>query len=74
VLDYPWELYDLRNDWTQAHDVASENPGKLKEMQKLFWKEAEKYRCCRSTRRSRATHHAKTEPVADATCLPGPGR
>jgi arylsulfatase A-like enzyme len=43
VLDYPWELFDLRNDWTQWNDVAAENPGKLKEMQKLFWKEAEKY-------------------------------
>ena len=43
ALDYPWELYDLRNDWTQSQDVAAQNPGKLKEMQKLFWKEAEKY-------------------------------
>ncbi|AML52605.1 arylsulfatase [Falsihalocynthiibacter arcticus] len=39
----PWELYDLNKDWTQAHDVAAENPEKLKEMQALFWKEAEKY-------------------------------
>jgi hypothetical protein len=43
VLDYPWELYDLRNDWTQYEDVAAKNPPKLKEMQDLFWKEAEKY-------------------------------
>jgi arylsulfatase A-like enzyme len=43
VLDYPWELYDLSNDWTQAEDVAARNPAKLKEMQDLFWKEAEKY-------------------------------
>ncbi|WP_442868577.1 hypothetical protein [Bradyrhizobium sp. CCBAU 51745] len=41
--DYPWELYDLRNDWTQAEDVAAKNPDKLKELQALFWKEAEKY-------------------------------
>src|SRR5215470_2963246 len=26
VLDYPWELYDLRNDWTQADDIAANNP------------------------------------------------
>ena len=42
-LNYPWELYDLRNDWTQYEDVAAKNPGKLKEMQDLFWKEAQKY-------------------------------
>jgi arylsulfatase len=41
--EYPWELYDLRNDWTQAEDVAAKNPAKLKELQDLFWKEAEKY-------------------------------
>ncbi|WP_440638872.1 arylsulfatase [Bradyrhizobium sp. PUT101] len=41
--DYPWELYDLKNDWTQAEDVAARYPDKLKELQALFWKEAEKY-------------------------------
>ena len=43
VLDYPWELYDLKNDWTQADDVAAKNPAKLKELQDLFWQEAKKY-------------------------------
>jgi arylsulfatase A-like enzyme len=37
VLDYPWELYDLTKDWTQYEDVAAKHPGKLKEMQDLFW-------------------------------------
>lgn len=41
--DYPWELYDLKNDWTQYEDIAAKNPAKLKEMQDLFWKEAQKY-------------------------------
>jgi arylsulfatase A-like enzyme len=40
---YPWELYDLRNDWTQSDNVAAKYPEKLKEMQDLFWQEAEKY-------------------------------
>lgn len=40
---YPWELYDLRNDWTQYEDVAAKYPEKLKEMDALFWSEAEKY-------------------------------
>ncbi len=43
VLEYPWELYDLSKDWTQAENVAAKNPAKLKELQELFWKEAEKY-------------------------------
>ena len=40
---FPWELYDLRNDWTQSDDVAAKNPAKLKEMQALFLTEANKY-------------------------------
>ncbi|OGR31584.1 MAG: arylsulfatase [Desulfobacca sp. RBG_16_60_12] len=40
---YPWELYDLKNDWTQSEDVAAKHPAKLKELQDLFWKEAKKY-------------------------------
>jgi arylsulfatase len=40
---FPWELYDLNNDWTQAEDLAAKNPKKLEEMQKIFWQEAEKY-------------------------------
>lgn len=40
---FPWELYDLGRDWTQAEDVAGKNPDKLKEMQDLFWAEAARY-------------------------------
>ena len=40
---YPWELYDLTKDWTQYEDVAAKYPDKLKEMDALFWSEAEKY-------------------------------
>jgi arylsulfatase len=43
VLDWQWELYDLRSDWTQSDDVAAKYPDKVKEMQALFWREAEKY-------------------------------
>jgi arylsulfatase len=38
-----WELYDVSKDWTQHDDVATANPAKLKELQDLFWSEAEKY-------------------------------
>jgi len=41
--DYPWELYDLTKDWTQSDNVVDKYPAKLKELQDLFWKEAEKY-------------------------------
>ncbi|RPH61922.1 MAG: arylsulfatase [Acidobacteria bacterium] len=38
-----WELYDTSKDWTQAHDLAKENPKKLAELQRLFLIEAGKY-------------------------------
>jgi arylsulfatase len=38
-----WELYNLDEDFSEAHDVAAENPAKLKELQDLFWAQAEKY-------------------------------
>ncbi len=37
----PWELYDLRTDFSQAKDLAAENPAKLEEMKKLFLDVAE---------------------------------
>jgi arylsulfatase len=39
-----WELYDARNDFSLANDLAASNPSKLKELQDLFMKEATKYR------------------------------
>jgi arylsulfatase len=35
-----WELYDLRNDFSQADDLAAKNPKKLAEMTALFLSEA----------------------------------
>jgi arylsulfatase len=40
---FPYELYDLRKDWTQNDNVAAKYPNKVKEMDKLFWAEATKY-------------------------------
>jgi len=37
-----WELYGP-DDWTQANDLAGEQPEKLEELQKLFLVEAKKY-------------------------------
>ena len=43
VLDYQWELYKVSEDFSQANNVAAREPAKLKELQELFWKEAEKF-------------------------------
>jgi hypothetical protein len=43
ILEYKWELYNLTEDYSQANDLAAKMPGKLKEMQALFVKEAAKY-------------------------------
>jgi len=38
-----WELYNIDKDFSQADDMASANPAKLREMQDLWWAEASKY-------------------------------
>jgi arylsulfatase A-like enzyme len=41
--DDVWELYDTTKDWSQAKDLAKENPKKLHELQRLWLIEAVKY-------------------------------
>jgi arylsulfatase A-like enzyme len=41
--DYKWELYNLKEDFTQADDLAAKNPAKLKELQAIWQQEAVKY-------------------------------
>jgi arylsulfatase A-like enzyme len=43
VEDYKWELYNVSKDFSQSEDLASKETAKLKELQDLFWEEAEKY-------------------------------
>ena len=38
-----WELYDTNKDWTQARNIAKDNPQKLGELQRLWLIEATKY-------------------------------
>jgi arylsulfatase len=38
-----WELYDTSKDWTQARNLAKEQPQKLAELQRLFLIEAAKH-------------------------------
>jgi arylsulfatase len=39
-----WELYNVDEDFSEATDLSAQNPAKLKELQGLFMKEAERYR------------------------------
>ena len=43
IDDYHWGLYHVSEDFSQAKDVAAENPVKLRELQELFWAEAGRY-------------------------------
>jgi arylsulfatase len=41
--DFQWELYHIAEDFSQANNLAAQNPKKLKEMQAAFEREAKKY-------------------------------
>lgn len=38
-----WELYEIRNDFSQANNLAADNPERLQELQTKFMEEAKKY-------------------------------
>jgi len=42
-LNTEWELYNITEDPAQSIDVADQYPEKVKELEALFWEEAEKY-------------------------------
>ncbi len=41
--DYPWELYNITDDFSQSKNLAKENPKKLLDLQARFLMEAVKY-------------------------------
>ena len=43
LQDDTWELYDTRNDFSLANDLAAKNPAQLKKMQAIFMTEAQKF-------------------------------
>ena len=43
ITGYKWELYNLNEDVTEADDLATKMPDKLKELQAVFDTEAKKY-------------------------------
>ena len=50
IGQHPWELYNLDQDYSQAHDLAQKNPEKLKELMELFDKEAKRNKFIRLRR------------------------
>jgi arylsulfatase A-like enzyme len=38
----PWELYNTAEDFSESNDLATQNPGKLREMTERWWSEAGK--------------------------------
>jgi arylsulfatase len=73
LLDDKWELYDTRNDFSLANDLAATNPAKVKEMQDIFMKEAVKYRVLpiddRSIERLNAKLAGRPDLMGDRTSL-----
>ncbi len=43
IMDAPWELYHVAEDFSEAVDLAEENPEKLQELKEVFMEEAKKY-------------------------------
>jgi len=41
--DDDWELYDVKNDPSECHNLASQRPEKLSELIELWWKDAERF-------------------------------
>jgi arylsulfatase len=68
-----WELYDVRSDFSLAHDLAAANPAKLKEMQGLFMEEAARNRALpiddRKFERANATLAGRPDLMAGRTSL-----
>jgi arylsulfatase len=74
-----WELYRVSEDFSEADDLAAREPGRLRELQDLFWAEAAKHNVLpldgRLTTRVGAMRSAS--PLASAkslTFLPGTRR
>jgi arylsulfatase len=68
-----WDLYNVRNDFSLTRNLAAEQPAKLKEMQALFMKEAEKYHVLpiddRTIERTNATLAGRPDVMGTRTSL-----
>ena len=66
--DDPVELYYLPDDFSQARNLAADNPEKVKELTDLFWAEAEKYQVL-PLLAPLGTFFGYTPPLPDVTKL-----
>ncbi|MCL4768166.1 MAG: arylsulfatase [Hyphomicrobiaceae bacterium] len=68
-----WELYDVSNDFSLTRNLAAEQPAKLKQMQDLFMKEAEKHHVLplddRTIERTNAAFAGRPDVLGDRTSL-----
>ena len=62
--DDPWELYDQKVDYTQAHDLAGAEPEKLAELVDLWWNEARRHNVLPLDDRGRERFIDPTRPTA----------
>jgi arylsulfatase A-like enzyme len=73
LSDDIWELYDTRNDFALANDLAARNPAKLAELKAVFLKEAEVNRVLpmddRSTERFNAAIAGRPDLMGGRTSL-----
>ena len=60
-----WELYDTTTDWTQANDLAKENPEKLAELQQLFLIEATQVQRAPARRSCGPAHEPRVRRAPD---------
>ncbi len=65
--DDRWELYDQRTDYTQAWDLADEQPAKLDELIELWWDEARRHNVLPLDDRGRDRFIDPTRPAASET-------
>ncbi len=76
--DYKWELYHVATDYSQAHDLATQNPAKLAALEALFYSEAKKYNVLpidsRGFDRLNDANVFKPNPRLEFTYYPGPYR
>jgi arylsulfatase len=62
--DDRWELYDQRTDYTQAWNLADEQPERLTELIELWWEEARRHRVLPLDDRGRDRFIDPTRPTA----------
>jgi arylsulfatase A-like enzyme len=69
----PWELYNVEEDFSQANDLATQHPEKLRQLQDRWWVEAAKYSVLpldwRATERMNDEAMGRPSLIGDRTTL-----